>query len=123
MRTRTLNFVFAALMLGASAPADAQQATERYIPIGASPGVSGEYSYTGEIVAVDMSSRTITVEDEEGRRIMRVNEDTRIWLDRSQRRRPALVGDYADCEVGRRVEIMHRPDDPMVAAWIKIETR
>ena len=125
MDIRRFRFICSAtmLLLGMSAGVSAQQTTERYIPIGASPGVSGEYSYIGEIVAVDMASRTMTVENEDGRHTMRVNDETRIWLDRSQRRRPALEGDYEDCEVGRRVEVMHRPDAPMVAAWIKIETR
>ncbi len=115
--------MFAALLLGGLPIAGAQQTTERYIPIGASPGVSGEYSYIGEIVAVDMSNRTLTVEDESGRHTITLTAETRIWLDRSQRRRTALEGNYEDCEVGRRVEVMHRHDDPMVAEWIKVETR
>lgn len=109
-----------AFLLGTSAVC-AQQTTERYIPIGESPGVSGAYSYIGEIVAVDMDSHTLTVEDEAGRHTMRVTDATRIWLDRSRQRRAALEGDYEDCEVGRRVEIMHAQDDPMVAEWIKVE--
>ncbi len=114
--------VVAALLLGGLSAASAQQATERYIPIGASPGVSGQDSYIGEIVAVDMSTRTLTVEDEDGVHTMTVTPETRIWLDRSQRRRTALEGSYEDCEVGRRVEVMHKPDEPMVAEWIKVES-
>ena len=70
-----------------------------------------------------MTARMLTVEDEAGRHTLRVTEATRIWLDRSRRRQAALEGDYEDCEVGRRVEVMHTRDDPMVAEWIKVETR
>ena len=127
MRSRNFERMYlplvVALLLGGFAAVSAQQTTERYIPIGASPGVSGEYSYIGEIVAVDMSRRMLTVEDEAGRHTIRVTEETRIWLDRSRRRQAALEGGYEDCEVGRRVEVMHTRDDPMVAEWIKVETQ
>ena len=127
MSTRSLRRVylpiFVVLAVGGLSAVGAQQTTERFIPIGASPGVSGEYSYIGEIVAVDTGSRTLTVEDESGRHMMTVTADTRIWLDRSQRRRATLDGDLADCEVGRRVEIMHTHDDPAVAEWIKVEAQ
>jgi len=115
--------IFVMLAVGGLSAVDAQQTTERYIPIGESPGVSGAYSYIGEIVAVDMSSRRLTLEDESGRHTMRVTDETRIWLDRSQRRLAALEGSYEDCQVGRRVEIMHMNDDPMVAEWVKVETQ
>lgn len=100
-----------------------QQAAERFIPIGQSPGVSGESSYIGEIVTVDVDNRTLTVEDDSGRHRIRMTDDTDIWLDRSAQQRTNVEGGYDDMEVGRRVEIKPAPDAPETAAWIKIETR
>ena len=40
---------------------DAHQATELYIPVGKSPGVSGRLSEIGQIDAVSPAARTITV--------------------------------------------------------------
>lgn len=128
MTTRTfirtyLPVIVALLLMGIIVAVNGQQSTEQYIPIGSSPGVSGEYSYLGEIVEVDMVNRMLTVEDADGRHTLRLTDATRIWLDRSRRNRSNLEGSYADCEVGRRVEIMHTHDDPTIAAWIKIEAR
>lgn len=119
---RTMRAILAAALIAAM-PGNAQQTTERYIPIGESPGVSYSYSYLGKIVEVDEAEHTITIEDEKGRHKMRVTEATKIWIDRSKRRRENTTGTYEDCEVGRTVEVMHLKDDSKTAAWIKIEAR
>ncbi len=100
-----------------------QQTTERYIPIGQSPGISGKYSYIGEIVSVDAAAHTIVVASDRGRMSIQMTPDTKIWLDRSGMKQTNTIGSYADCEVGRRVEVMHVRDDESVAAWVKIETK
>jgi hypothetical protein len=100
----------------------AQRATERYIPIGASPGVSGQLSYIGEIVGLDARSRSVTIEEEDdGRHTLRFTDATRVWLDRTPTRQANLEGSYADCELGRRAEIAYREEDPATVAWMKIE--
>lgn len=101
----------------------AQQSTEQFIPIGYSPGISDRYSYVGEILAVDRDARTVSVEDDGVRKAIRVTPETRIWIDRSKRRRASLNGEYTDCKVGRRIEVKYREDDSAVAEWIKIEAR
>lgn len=47
--------------LGGFPPAHAQEATERYIPLGQSPGVSGKLTSIGEIAEVDPRARTLTI--------------------------------------------------------------
>ena len=103
------------------ASVSAQETTERYIPIGQSPGVSGKYSYVGRIVAVDTSDHAVTVEDDKGRHRLRVTEETSLWLDRNKSKRRNMTASFHDCRVGRRVEIMYTHDDKRVARWIKIE--
>ncbi len=100
-----------------------QETTEQFIPIGYSPGISDKYSFIGKIVDVDQETHTIVVDSNRGERTIKVTPMTRIWLDRSKRKRTNTVGIYSDCEVGRKVEVMYDHDNESVADWIKIETR
>ncbi len=100
-----------------------QETAEQFIPIGYSPGISDKYSFIGKIVDVDQETHTIVVDSNRGERMIKVTPMTRIWLDRSKRKRTNTVGSYSDCEVGRAVEVMHVHDDENVADWIKIESR
>ncbi len=98
-----------------------QKLTERYIPVGESPGISGKYSYQGEIKAVDTENRTLTVEGPEGRRTIKVTDRTNIWLDRSQQRQTNISGTMADLQPGRRVEVKYVDyKTPDTADWIKV---
>ncbi|HSG81760.1 MAG TPA: hypothetical protein VLC48_05910 [Gemmatimonadota bacterium] len=102
--------------------ANGQEMTERYIPIGQSPGISGEYSYIGQLQSVDAQNRTITVEDAGVTRIIKVTEKTRIWLDRSKQRMTNIVGSMDDLRTGVRVEVMYVDYAKKEAAnWIKVE--
>lgn len=105
------------------AAAAAQQSTERYVPIGKSPGVSGSQSIIGEITAVDSAARTLTVKGQDSERTFRMTEDTRIWLDRSSWKRTNLVGTFYDCIVGRDAEVMYPKDDMATAHWVKVKAR
>ena len=99
-----------------------QESTEQFIPIGYSPGISDKYSFIGKIVDIDQETHTIVVDSNRGQRVIKVTPMTRIWLDRSKVKRTNTVGSYSDCEVGRKVEVMHAHDNESVADWIKIET-
>lgn len=99
-----------------------QEATEQFIPIGYSPGISDKYSFIGKIIDVDQEAHTIVVDSNRGERMIRVTPTTRIWLDRSKQKRTNTVGSYSDCQVGREVEVMQEHDNESVADWIKIES-
>lgn len=110
-----------ALTLSTGSGLAAQEATERYIPVGQSPGVSGIYTDLGTVSEVDQEGRTITVQHEGGSRTIRVTPDTRIWLDRSRLRQVNSVGTFSDLGVGRTVEIRYQDRDTReVADWIKV---
>ena len=99
-----------------------QQATERYIPIGRSPGVSGtDAAVTGRIVSADPAARRVEIRGRDGARAVTMDAQTRYYLDRTGRRRSNRMGGYEDCQVGRTVEAKVRPDGTV--DWIKIETR
>jgi len=119
---RTWNAVTLALALCASArDARAQQTTERFIPVGQSPGISGTRSYLGEIVSVNLQRKTFTVRDAQGLRTIKVAPGTRIWLDRSAQQLTNVDGSMTDLEVGRRVEVLYVDDRRRdTADWIKV---
>jgi hypothetical protein len=105
-------------LLGGVSHAHGQKSTERYIPIGQSPGLSGKTTYVGTIDAVAPEKRTITA----GGHTVRITERTRIWQDRSRQKLGARSGDIGDLRPGRRVEIKYDdPARPQAADWIKVE--
>ena len=109
----------AAVLLALSCPPGAfgQKATEQFIPIGQSPGLSEQYTYRGSLEAVDAASRTVTVEG----RSVQVTDATRIWLDRSASRQSNLAAGFDALQPGREVEIHYVDIEQRErAAWIKI---
>ncbi|MCG6876291.1 MAG: DUF5666 domain-containing protein [Betaproteobacteria bacterium] len=109
--------VIAAMLAGASY-AHGQKQTERYIPLGQSPGLSGKTTALGVVESANSAARAITVAG----RTFRVTERTRIWLDRSRIKLTTQDGSFADLQPGRRVEVMPESGTPGApAAWIKVE--
>jgi hypothetical protein len=111
-----------ALLTGLST-AWAQKTTERFIPIGQSPGLSGEYTKIGTIDSFSAQERTLTMSEPSGSYSVLIAEDTHIWLDKSKRGATNEVGTISDLLAGRRIEVKHKGNDPKAAAeWIKVES-
>ena len=98
----------------------AQKATEIYIPIGESPGVSESVSIIGTISYVDYSDDMIEVAAADGMKPVKVEPDTEFFLDRSRYAKQNTQGEMQDCKVGSKVEVKLSKDG--TADWIKIET-
>ena len=111
--------VLAGGLLFASA-AFPQQATEQYIPIGQSPGLSPDETVIGTITAVDEDRHRVTIRSDRGPVAVTMTEKTRYYLDSSHVGTRNYRGSYEDCEVGRRVEA--RTDAEGNVEWIKIES-
>jgi hypothetical protein len=110
------------VLLGAASHAHGQKETERYIPIGQSPGLSQKQTAMGEIAEIDPRQQTITFTEQAGRRTVKIAEKTRIWLDRSKLKQTNLNGSFADLQQGRRVEVKYEdPERREVAEWVKVE--
>src|SRR5207245_9206326 len=60
-----------------------QEATEMYIPIGQSPGVSSKSTLLGTIESVDPGKRTLTVSGPAGTRKFQIADRTLSWMDPS----------------------------------------
>lgn len=108
-----------AVLMIATSVAHAQQATERYIPIGQSPGVSSEESFIGTITDIDYTIHKMEVRGTKGRTSVTPGESTRYYLDRSKRKMSNQTATFRDCEVGVKVEIKFKADGSV--DWIKIE--
>ncbi len=121
MRKLAISIAVLISCLGGGPLARGQEATERYIPIGQSPGLSRQYNYIGPIEAVDPESRTLTVAGPSGVRVVKLTERSRIWLDRSMLELTSLRGSFEDCQLGRTVEVKYKdPSRRELADWIKL---
>ena len=121
-----LNYWLARVMmvvaLASVSEAFGQEATEMYIPIGQSPGVSSKSTLLGTIESVDPGKRTLTVSGPAGTRKFQIADRTLIWIDRSAQKQRNQTGTLADLQRGRKVEI--KPDEgagQAVAKWIKVQ--
>jgi hypothetical protein len=99
-----------------------QEASEMYIPIGESPGLSNKLSLIGTLESVDAGAKIVHVSNPSGAQSVTLTERTRIWLDRSLDKQPNRSGAAADLQRGRKVEIKLRRGEPgPVADWIKVQ--
>ena len=112
------------LALALPATLAAQKATEMYVPIGQSVGLSGRHTLIGRIAAADAASRSLRLDGGATTPAgVRVDERTVIWLDRSGLRQPNSYGSYADLQPGRRIEVKFVGNDRAAgtAEWIKVD--
>lgn len=122
MLSRYLGLAVMVVALGGALDAYGQEATEMYIPIGQSPGLSGKGSLIGTLESADPKKKSVTVSGPSGARTIAITGRTPIWLDRSLQKQPNRSGVFADLQQGRKVEIKLRKGDPKpVAEWIKVE--
>ncbi len=122
MRKHAISIALLISCLSGAVLARGQEATERYIPIGQSPGLSRQYNYMGPIDAVDAENRTLTVAGPSGARVVKLTERTRIWLDRSMLESTSSSGSFEDCLLGRTVEVKYEdPSRRELADWIKVQ--
>jgi hypothetical protein len=122
MSKRTLALVLGLAATSASAPvAAAQEATEVFIPIGKSPGVSKQQTVTGTVDTADEKGRTLRITAPPGAITVAVTDKTRIFRDKSALKQPNEVGVFADLQKGRTVEVKVEPGEGQRRAeWIKV---
>jgi hypothetical protein len=120
---RRLLVIGFALGLAWSLPSWGQKATEIFIPIGKSPGVSGVTSAVGTIVLVNAPNRTLTIRSGDAEHSARLTHKTMLWLDNSQMKARNTKGSWADLRTGRLCEVKYvyrgqiRTDE---AEWVKV---
>ena len=121
MRTRSLIIPAVVTLLMSTVAAQAQEATERFIPVGQSPGLSSRYTYIGTIERVATNGQTVTVSGPQGEFTSAITQDTKIWLDRSALQQTALSGTPGDLTQGATVEVKYADYETRESvAWIKV---
>ena len=124
-QTRIVMVMLTLVLLGSTQAAYAQKATEIFIPIGKSPGLSSKRTMIGRIDCVE--DRLLMIRGVDRRRHARLTDDTQIWLDRSPLRQTNVYGLPDDCERGRFCEVKFTDNDPGdrdnpgTIEWIKIQ--
>lgn len=109
-------------LLGVASLAHGQEATERFVPLGQSPGLSGSVTLIGRIGAVDSRNATLSVQSGAGLQAVIVARKTRIWIDRSAARQPTVVAALTDLRPGQRIEVKFADAAGRTTAdWIKVE--
>jgi len=100
----------------------AQKTTELYIPLGQSPGLSGQHTVIGKIVQVDALSNTITMADAAGTYSVSMAPGTRLYLDKSKSGLPNSQGTLTDCNVGDPIEVKFVDNArSKPAEWVKVQ--
>lgn len=101
-----------------------EKSTELYIPMGQSPGLSGQYTVMGKIDAVNYQNQTLTMSDSSGSYTVKVTESTKYYLDKSNAQLTNTYGTLADCKAGDSVEVKFEDNARgKPAEWIKIRKR
>jgi hypothetical protein len=119
---RTISIGTMLVTLYAAMPATAHRATERFIPLGQSPGVSHNFTVVGKIEAVDSGRRTVTVATPSGKLVVKIRKEADIWIDRTKQKQTSLDGAFVDLKSGRTIEVKFiDPDRKQVVEWVKIE--
>jgi hypothetical protein len=117
-----LRLAIVVVALGGTLEASGQQATEMFIPIGQSPGLSNKGSVIGTLKSVDPGKRMVTISNSSGAQTVGITDRTMIWLDRSEQKQPNQNGGINDLQKGRKIEIKVRKGEAKaVAEWIKVQ--
>jgi hypothetical protein len=98
-----------------------QKQTERFIPLGQSPGISGKYTTIGKIQAVNGQSRTLVIANESGTYTVKITDRTKIWLDRSKSKLSTIHVSMTDLKPGNLAEVKYEDENKHIAEWIKVQ--
>jgi len=100
----------------------AQKSTEMFIPLGQSPGLSGEYTRLGKVNAVNILNKTLTMSDSAGSYTFKITDSTQLWLDQSRLNLKNKTASIQDIRKGMRVEIKYMKNKKRGdVEWVKIQ--
>lgn len=118
MTMKRLTAFMASACMAAAMPASAQQATEIYIPIGKSPGLSPVKTRIGRIQSLAAARAGMTLETESGPTYVAFDPSTKIYVQHADPARVNQLGTYADCQAGLMAEAYVADDGKL--RWIKV---
>jgi len=98
--------------------ATAQRATEVYIPIGESPGISTSESVIGSVSSIEYAQYRMTITTPVASVTVMLTDRTLYYVDNSKQKIRSVTGGIEDCEVGSRVEAFVNDEGEVV--WVKV---
>ena len=99
-----------------------QKATEIFIPVGQSPGLSGTYTTMGTVSTINAPGKTIIMSNSVGTYTIKLSDKTMIWLDQSSLKLKNKSGSFDDIKNGMLVEVKYKNNKPENAVeWIKVQ--
>jgi len=123
---KCLGLLLVMLLVMGMLNAKAQKATEIFIPIGESPGVSGLYSKIGTVSSLSEDEQTFILLDslQQSHNVI-VTDSSSIWLDCTMIKEKNVAGSFSDIKEGILLEVKYfRAADSSytdIAEWIKIQ--
>ncbi len=119
----TLCALVAALLGSIATPCLSQKATEMFIPVGQSVGLSGKHTMLARVQAVDAGQRSLTLVQDGASTTIKLGAKTPVWLDRSKLQQSNSVGALADVKPGMTVEVKFQKNNRSAgdAEWVKLQ--
>lgn len=100
----------------------AQYATEIFIPLGQSPGISGKHTTLGEIESVNIQTKTLSMSDAESSYDIKISDSTQLWLDQSKLNLINKKASIEDVRKGMRAEVKYiKNNKGGTVEWIKVQ--
>ena len=99
-----------------------QKATEIYIPVGKSPGLSGKYTTIGIVNSINAPDKTIIMSNSVGTYTIKIADETIVWLDNSQLKIKNVTGTFEAIEEGKLIEVKYKYNKPEnTVEWLKVQ--
>ena len=124
LNSPALQLLLAALVAACSAPAFAQKATEMFVPIGQSAGLSGKHTMMARVQSVDANARSITLVQDSTTHTVKLGAKMPLWIDRSKQQQSNSAGTLADIRPGMMAEVKFINNNRAAgeAEWVKVQS-
>ena len=112
------------LLLCCGGAAYAQKATEMFVPIGQSAGLSGKHTLTARVQSVDANARSITLIQDTTTQTVKLGAKMPLWIDRSKQQQSNSAGTLADVKPGMLAEVKFVKNNRAAgeAEWVKVQS-
>ena len=124
LNSRPLRVLLAGLVAACSAQAFAQKATEMFVPIGQSAGLSGKHTMMARVQSVDANARSITLVQDATTQTVKLGAKMPLWIDRSKQQQSNSAGTLADVRPGMLAEVKFLKNNRAAgeAEWVKVQS-
>jgi hypothetical protein len=113
-----------ALALAAAPNVFAQRATEMFVPIGQSAGLSGKHTLQATVQAVNAAERSLTLVHDGATVTVKLGATAPVWIDRSKQQQSSSAGSLADARPGMVAEVKFVKNSRAggEAEWVKLQS-